>query len=166
MNIFKKSKGFTLIELLIVISIIVILTIITFSSFSQAQVQSRDRKRVADISSIQLTLEQYFNQHGQYPPTLTGLSGIPTPSTNPSGQAYQYNYLPLTQVPNQNPSVCTSYQLWTTLEASNQYLASKKGFDSTNLPSGNGLYTCGTIDPSIEINASTQNSLVYDVMPQ
>ena len=166
MNIFKKSKGFTLIELLIVISIIVILTIIIFSSFGQAQVGSRDKKRIADISSIQLTLETYFNQHGYYSTTTVGLPGIPTPSTNPSGQQYQYNYVPLTQT--SGSSVCTSYQLWTTLEGTNQYLASRKGFNSyqvsTTNPNGN-FYLCLGGDATQE-TPQNESAFVYDVMPQ
>ena len=76
MNIFKKSKGFTLIELLIVIAIIAILTSIIYSSFGKAQSQGRDKKRIADMSLIQLSLEGYFNHYGYYPPNLSTL--IPT----------------------------------------------------------------------------------------
>ncbi len=161
----KKSKGFTLIELLIVISIIVILTIIIYASFGQAQVQSRDKKRVADISSIQLSLETYFNHYGQYPTSTAAIGPIPTPpSGGPSGLAYQYNYLPLTQETGSNASICTTYQLWTTLESSNQYLSSKKGFDSTNL-SSTPFTICTGGSPLEEVNASPANSLVYDAMP-
>ena len=176
----KESKGFTLIELLIVIAIIVILTTIIYSSFGQAQSGARDKKRVSDISSIQLSLEQYFNHFGQYPTTTTALipSYIATVPNPPSGSlvgiGYGYNYIPLTEVP--NSSVCSSYQLWTTLEGTSSYLSAKKGFNSLGLSNGvsngSGFYTCGRTDYSlspvglnIETNASA-NSFIYDVMPQ
>ncbi|HUD02706.1 MAG TPA: prepilin-type N-terminal cleavage/methylation domain-containing protein, partial [Candidatus Paceibacterota bacterium] len=68
MKIFKvRKKGFTLIELMVVIAIIGILASIIMVSLSSAQSKGRDAKRVADIRTIQLALEEYYNDNGNYP---------------------------------------------------------------------------------------------------
>ncbi len=74
----KYTKGFTLVELMVVIAIIGILTGIMLASFSAAKTQSRDVKRVSDLSQIQLALAGYFNRCGVYPANLTIGSGEST----------------------------------------------------------------------------------------
>lgn len=168
MRIFAK-RGFTLIELLVVIAIIASLSAIIYASFNGARSASRDEKRVGDISSIQLSLEQYFNQNGQYPATLsvlvpTYIASIPTPPVGGPGTtgAYAYNYFPITQA-GSGSSICTTYQLWTTFEASNSYLSAKRGFDST----ASTVNECAGGPSGTAINASTTaTALVYDVMPK
>lgn len=164
----KLVCGFTLIEIVIVIGIMAVLTAIIYSSFDASKAQSRDQKRVSDISSIQIALEQYFQKNGVYPvqlPSLvpTYISEIPKdPSTNTN---YNGNYFPMSRTATNNSDKCTSYQLWTRFERSNSFLGSKKGFNSSGvLPSG--LYECGGSGTHslAEINATTE-ALVYDVMP-
>ena len=136
--------------------------------------ESRDQKRISDISVIQIALEQFFQKKGVYPLQLTDLSPtyiseIPTDLTND----YKKQYFPITKTPitpsgTSGSDYCISYQLWTRFERSNQYIDSKKGFDSTSLPSG--LYECGTVGNhnNAKINAASKipdNTLVYDVMP-
>ena len=157
-----KKSGFTLIEIVVVIGIMAILTIIVYGSFGGARTESRDNQRVTDIHVLQLALEEYFNQNHQYPTALSALipqytNSIPTP---PNGGAY--NYFPLTRA--SGSTVCTLYQLSVTLENSNSYLQSKRGFDSTSagLATGNN-FECGT--GHVGINALT-GTLIYDVMPQ
>jgi len=163
MKSLKRSKGFTIIEVLAVIAIMGILTAVIYSSFGGAQAKSRDQKRVSDINLIKLSLEAYLNKNGQYPVTLSALTptfiaSIPSsPNGGPSGSSYGYNYFPITQS-SLDPSVCTSYQLWTTFENQNTYLLSKKGFNSspplTQCQGGTG----------IRVDASA-NPLIYDVTP-
>lgn len=79
-----KSAGFTLIELLVVIAIIGILTGIGITSFSGAQIKSRDTSRKSDLNTIRLTLEQYFNKNGTYPcANVAGTGGACTIGTTP-----------------------------------------------------------------------------------
>lgn len=79
-----KSAGFTLIELLVVIAIIGILTGIGITSFSSAQIKSRDTSRKSDLNTIRLTLEQYFNKNGTYPcANMAGTGGACTVGTTP-----------------------------------------------------------------------------------
>jgi len=161
-----KNVGYTLVEMVVVIGIMGVLTAIIYSSFDASKVQSRDQKRVSDISAIQIALEQYFQKNGIYPETLNGLvsakfmSSIPTdPITSLD---YSGNYFPLTK--KENSTNCISYQLWTRFEKNNGYLDTKKGFNSEADSLPNGMYECGSGHSTI--NASTPaNALVYDVMP-
>jgi prepilin-type N-terminal cleavage/methylation domain-containing protein len=180
-NIFKnKSRAFTLIEIVVVIGIMALLTTIIYASFDGAKTQSRDQQRLTDISTIQLGLELYFNQHGSYPKVLMGdgttpglvvnvegikyLAEIPTPPSRSSEINYKYNYVPLTKT--NSGERCISYHLWTTFEKSSANLESRKGFNSVfvggvlDLPTD--LYECGTGHNTT--NASL-NSLIYDVTP-
>lgn len=180
MKFAKKYDGFTLVEIVIVIGIMGILSVIIYSSFDTSRAKSRDQKRIADISAIQLSLEQYFQKNGVYPMGLSSLvptyiSAIPTPP-NKGESPYGNNYFPMAKVPGpKNSNSCVSYQLWTRFELSNAYLNSKKSFDSTpiadyrGLNTSGGFYECvsqGNNHGGAEINAgSVANNLVYDVMP-
>lgn len=76
----KNNKGFTLIELLISISIITILSAVLTVSFSNAQKNGRDQRRISDLKAIQNAAEQYYMLNGSYP-TSTGVAW-----TGPGGQ--------------------------------------------------------------------------------
>jgi prepilin-type N-terminal cleavage/methylation domain-containing protein len=163
MKFMQKHNGFTLIEIVIVISIMSVMSVIIYSSFGESRAKSRDQKRISDISTIQLSLEQYFQKNGVYPLTLdelspTYISSIPTdPTTNIK---YSGNYFPMTK--NSGSSYCISYQLWTRFEKNNTYLNSKRGFNSLSLPSG--MFECGSLHTPKDASNAT-NPLVYDVMP-
>lgn len=65
-----RRRGFTLIELLIVIGIIMILAALVIVNVNNARARGRDSKRISDLSTIQLALEQYREKNGGYPTTL------------------------------------------------------------------------------------------------
>jgi len=85
----KHSFGFTLIELLVVIAVIGILTAIGLASYTTAQKQSRDARRLSDMKEIQNAWEQYYaDNNSSYPgpaspalPVACTLSLLPTPGT-------------------------------------------------------------------------------------
>ena len=72
----KKNNGFTLIELLISISIIAILSVILSISFSNAQKQGRDQRRISDMKAIQNAAEQYYLLNGGYPSLASYTAGV------------------------------------------------------------------------------------------
>lgn len=97
----KWQKGFTLIELLVVIAIIGILSSVVLASMNSARKKARDARRHADLKSLQLALESYYDTNGQYPTAatevdvssstlsalttggyITALPGDPAPSQN------------------------------------------------------------------------------------
>jgi prepilin-type N-terminal cleavage/methylation domain-containing protein len=85
----KIIRGFTLIELLTVIAIIGILASIILVSLTAARAKGRDAKRISDIKSIQLALEEYYNDNLKYPASIYGSAlaptYMPTVPTDPSG---------------------------------------------------------------------------------
>lgn len=109
-SIRRRAKGgFTLIELLVVIAIIGILASIVLASLNSARQKARDARRVADIKSIQLALELFFDTCKGYPIQATGavlpttatytgcgstvasfLSSVPAAPTPPTGNVYTY----------------------------------------------------------------------------
>lgn len=167
----KFNSAFTLIEIVVVIGIMATLTAIIYSSFDGSKAQSRDQKRVSDISAIQLALELHFNQKGYYPATLDILTqkiGSYGPYINeipktPLASDFQYEntYIPLTKT--SGSEYCTSYHLWTKFERKNTYLDTKKGFDSDFLEGG--YFECGQILQSRERVDANADPLIYDVMP-
>lgn len=67
----NKSKGFTFIEIAIVIAIIGIIASLTLTGLNSVRANSRDTKRVSDISQIQTALEMYKRENYVYPAVLT-----------------------------------------------------------------------------------------------
>ena len=127
-----RSRGFTLIELLVVIAIIGILSSIVIVSTNVAKQKARDAKRLSDIKTIQLALEQYYNDNGMYPKNIYANSGTPpvaglsptyigTVPTDPS-DASNYYYTSFSATA--SPSCGTTappvfYHLGASLEANN-----------------------------------------------
>lgn len=66
MNKYNKQKGFTLIELLVVISIIALLSSVVLTSLGSARIKARDARRLSDLRQMQLALELYYADNGEY----------------------------------------------------------------------------------------------------
>ncbi len=91
----KNDQGFTLIELLVVIAIIGILASVVMASLNSARAKARDTKRVSDIKQIQMALELYHLDNGQYP----NIGGVVLCETNPSSFTAITNALVPTYIP-------------------------------------------------------------------
>lgn len=115
------KRGFTLIETLVVMAIIGLILSIVLASLSASKQKARDDKRVSDIATMRLVLEQYYDLCNQYPPTLssTASAGCPvgqslgslitTMPTPPEGGSYTYTAFG-------TGSVCRSYHLSAPME--------------------------------------------------
>jgi len=151
----KKSRGFTLIELLVVIAIIGILSSVVLASLNSARVKARDTKRIADVKSLQLALELYFDANAKYPGNITTSGGagdlaptyiatIPTPPTGTSQVAY--TYVPL------NPT-CNSYHLGAQLEQNTNTVLTN---DSDAAAAGSVGSNCGSaVTASADFNGTS-----------
>lgn len=64
----KKIFGFTLIEVLIVISILALLAMGVFFSVSRQRMKADDARAKADLALLKIAFENYYNDHGCYPP--------------------------------------------------------------------------------------------------
>jgi len=159
MKISRKSAGFTLVEIITVIAIMGVLSAIVYGSFNSARAQSRDQRKVSDMSGIQLALETYFNQNHEYPTNLQTLVPQYIPSIPIPPMSDKYHYFPMGY---NNAGPCISYQLWIKLETNNSTaISAKKGFNSTLSPLPNGMVYCGngTAD-----TVDATDLLTYDVV--
>lgn len=164
----SKKKGLTIIEVIVVIGIIAILTTIAYASLSQIRAKSRDQKRVADIHTIQLALEYYFNKNARYPEMIWPKNFSDEPKSlkgyldsEPIAPLKDEIYYYISIRNNSSTDRCSSYHLYTRLELKSSALDSKKGYSSV------GKIRCGnTALDDWKIDASKEeNELVYDLRP-
>jgi general secretion pathway protein G len=111
----KTARGFTLIELLVVMAIIGLLSTVVLASLTTARKKGRDTKRISDVKQLQIALELYYDNNGNYP-TAINTANLVTPgyiatvSTDPSTNA-GYSYAALG-----SGTSCSSYHLGALLE--------------------------------------------------
>jgi len=97
----QKKLGFTFIEIAVVLAIMGIIASLTLTGLNSVRANSRDTKRVSDISEIQTALELYKRENYVYPLMLTPgeplvagsqtyLKAVPTSPGNITGDAYTY----------------------------------------------------------------------------
>lgn len=87
----KPRSGFTLIELIVVIAIFGILSSIVLSLLTDARLDARDKRRVADVQQLQKALELYHVDHSTFPRESEGANG--NISTNDTFKAMMQPYL-------------------------------------------------------------------------
>ena len=76
-NIDKDKKAFTLIELLVVIAIIGLLSTLSIIALNSARAKARDAKRISDVKQMQVALEMFYNDTGDYPVAASMTIGAP-----------------------------------------------------------------------------------------
>lgn len=78
----KDKQGFTLIELLVVIAIIGLLSTLSVIALNSARSKARDAKRISDVKQMQVALEMYYNDMGDYPTAASMTPGAAIYSTD------------------------------------------------------------------------------------
>ncbi|MDQ1299475.1 MAG: hypothetical protein QG636_143 [Patescibacteria group bacterium] len=80
-------RGFTLIELLVVIAIIGMLSSIVLASLNGAREKAKIARAKADIHSLQVAFEFYFDSYNEYPPIGDNCSACSNPCDQGSWNA-------------------------------------------------------------------------------
>ena len=128
----NKKSGFTLIELLVVITIIGILATGAVNVYTSQIQKARDSTRITDITAIKTWVEQFYQDHDEYPHSSSTSSDgdlsfswvtiyLPKLPKDPkswqarSGAAFDYIY---TVWKDENSIVGQDYEVSTTFEQS------------------------------------------------
>lgn len=125
----NNPQGFTLIELLIAVSILAVLGVIGFSVFTNAQRNTRDSRRKADVDAISKALENDFitNNRTQYQAVTTTMFGGGAVPSDPGTYTYTYP-----------SSAAATYVVCAQLEAASGGNSS----NATGTAAANGAYFC------------------------
>lgn len=79
MNTERKSVlGFTMVELLVAMVVVALLAMIAVPAYSSFIVSSRAKDAAADLMSLSLNFESYYQLQLQYPVNTTGTIATPT----------------------------------------------------------------------------------------
>ncbi len=175
----KLQQGFTVLEFLIVVAIIMILLSIILPSLQTARERSFDEKRVTDLKTISLELEQFKQACGGYPDKLD--AGIPCgddmTGNNNLGQYIpelgQYNindntvpgyimYTPFSV--NATDPICVAFHLAITLQSDTTGIFANGDADFNSTPSLQFPYVpCGDTGAA-GFDGSVSN--MYDIFKQ
>jgi prepilin-type N-terminal cleavage/methylation domain-containing protein len=74
LNTIKVQSGFTLIELMVVIAIIALMSSIVLVSISHARENTRNTKRVSDMTQFQKAMDLYYSNNNTYPTVSAGVA--------------------------------------------------------------------------------------------
>lgn len=87
--IFKSSKqrGFTLVELLIVVIILALLSAIVVPQFASSTDDAKSSAADTSLSNLRAAIDLYYQQHGEYPGSLTAVPSAACTGTSGTGVA-------------------------------------------------------------------------------
>ena len=131
----RRYPGITLIELLVSVAIIGLLIVATTVSIRSYLLRSDDAQRKTDLKKISQALEQYYNDRGGYPASLSGsddslitcgtnvtlnpyLKDVPCDPNGGSSRPYLYIREGNSHVGTRGDQVYRAYRLLTALQYS------------------------------------------------
>lgn len=151
---FSKQKGFSLVEIVVVVGILAILTtFIVVPNLKSVRSNSLDKSNLIIVDSLILSLEDYYQTCGQYPPlvepspavTVNSGTGCPPGTTfedliSVSERAdYQLiRYVPIANL--SEPEKCIGYHLGVELSSNSSYLEEDDDLDTDNSLPANFTY--------------------------
>ena len=103
----KAQGAFTLIELLVVVSIIGLIASIILAGLTSAELDARDKRRIADVRQLENALQLYYTRYNTYPTEVSGANG--DVSANAVFKAAMAPYLSGTPVDPAGPGNATFY---------------------------------------------------------
>jgi general secretion pathway protein G len=78
------KKGFTIIEIMVVIAIIAILSTIIYANVNEGRKKARDAIRIHDIQTIAKSIDSYFVENNNFPPSFSAALSSAINNTNPT----------------------------------------------------------------------------------
>lgn len=145
------EKGLTLIELIVVITLVSLLTVsmIAGGNFLNQLKKGRDARRKTDLASLKNVMEDYYNDHGNYPTAAEMDNSDCQKALTPyirilpcDSQKTPYTYV--------ISSTGQEYQLYTKLEYIGDPDIAKNGCSAGCGP--NTLYNYGISSPNTNLN--------------
>jgi len=165
---YSKNSGFTLIEILVSVGIISILAGVIYASFGSARDDAKNKSFQTEIKEMQLSIELYKAQNGEYPDVPTGTlppgcvttgTGVETSNSSNCGTIeYITGLVPdfIAELPDEdesaNPGCTVTYAVespnrsWYKLTAANCY--SGATVPSEGIQQDEGLARCPTTCPA------------------
>lgn len=175
MSLSTTKRGFTLIELLVVIAIIGLLASVVIASLNSARQKGRDARRIADIKSIQLALELFYDANGKYPTsaqyTTSGAGNLApsyiaaVPQDPTTGADYVYAGL---QGSAATAATCGSYHIGAALESvtgSSGVLGSDVDASTATICTGGGTDFAGLSAACTATAVAATSDKCYDLKP-
>jgi type II secretory pathway pseudopilin PulG len=151
----KKHSGFTVLEFLIVLAVIIILMAIALTGLGRSREKAEDEKRVSELRTISLGIEEFHQACGTYPQSLNPAEPCEMLSDQgkrlndfiPELQKYytdpNLRYAPLTYTSTSED--CTGYHIGVLLKnITNPIKTGDQNYDSTS----NNEYQCGSASGS------------------
>lgn len=83
----RQRRGFTLIELMVALLLLSLVAAVAIPAYREAVNRGRTAKAIADIKTIEMSLERYLTARGSYPATLADAS---ITLNDPWGRPYRY----------------------------------------------------------------------------
>lgn len=71
----NAPRAFTLIEIIVVVALLGLIASAILASLTDAQREARDKRRIADLKSIEQALQLYYSENNAYPTESSGANG-------------------------------------------------------------------------------------------
>lgn len=168
----QNQQGFTLIELVVSIGILAILAVAALAALNPLEqfAKARDGQRKSDLAQIQRMLEQYYQDHGNYPKssgsyTITDFNGNSVVWGGSSGWPPYANLVPSDPDSNRryvyyaagtNPQ---KYQLYTAIERgpSDPQTCMATVTNCINNPNNISYCTCSNVPAGVDCGTGSKH---------
>ncbi len=171
----RLQQGFTVLEFLIVIAIMCILIAIALASLTSSREKAVDEKKITELKTAALGIEQYKQVCGHYPPQIvTGqqcsgndnLGSSTLDNFIPDINSYRFNdpasgfyYTPM-NYDTTNPDNCDGFHLGVEL---NTDVDGTIAVGDSNINSGNPMYNVCTITGATGATIDGTNTKIFDI---
>lgn len=127
----RKQNGFTMTEFLVILALMALLGLLLLFGFSRHQGRARDARRKADLEKIRIAFEDYYNDHGCYPPAniLDNCRGDQLQPYLHQIPCDPFNHTPYVYLPHEG-NQCKGYRVLASLEDNLDPIVGELGCDT------------------------------------